>query len=135
MNFVYESESGESFDDPSENELDQLLSDLDGVGNSFAYLTRSDGSYVQVGGGPKNFTVEWRELRHDGTFTHLKASLPGKESDERRITIGGASVSVRADQLLDLSLVQRIFRSFRSGVEAPKSFVWQDITAMFQESN
>lgn len=133
MNYRYESESGTCFDNPSEDMLDQLLAQLDGIGNSYASLTASDGNYVQAGGGPTVFTVEKREIRQDGTFRHLKATLATEEQDERRIIIGGSSVSVRADQLLDLPTVQQIFRAFHRGLTPSPSVVWQDITSMFQE--
>ncbi|QVL30947.1 hypothetical protein KIH39_19125 [Telmatocola sphagniphila] len=132
MNFLYESESGTRLEGPSISNLNELLSLLDGKRNSYAYLTRSDGSYVQVGGGPTDFTVEEREIFPDGSFRHKKATLPGNDKKECRLTIGGMSVSVRADQLLNLALVQQIFHTFRHGIKTSDSLLWEDMTAMFQ---
>src|SRR3954454_3869937 len=101
----YESESGLRLDDPSDAQLDQVLGQLDGVNNSYASLTKSDGSYIQVGGGPTDFTVEVRVFSPDGSFRHLKAAHRKELGNEHRLTIGGASVSVRTDQILDLHAV------------------------------
>jgi len=133
MNARYESQSGILRDDPSEDELDQLLSDLDGVDNSYASLTAPDGSYVQAGGGPDDFTVEIRDVRPQGTFLHLKATTAPSNPEERQLTIGGESVKVRADQVLDLPTVRQIFRFFLREHRADPRISWQDMTAMFEE--
>jgi hypothetical protein len=129
----YESQSGPRLDDPTEEELDEALFRLDGVGNSYAYLTAPDGSYVQVGGGPTEFTVEMREVRDNGGFRHLKAVVLRGSPSERRLAVGGANVTVRADQILDLTKVRKLFRSFLKCQKANADGInWEDITAMFQ---
>lgn len=130
----FESESGIRINNPSEGDLDEYLGELEGVDNSYAYLTAPDGSYVQVGGGPSEFTVELREIKPDGTFRHLKARRAETNPAERHLNIGGASVSVRADQVLDLDTVRKIFRSFRTDKKIDASLKWRDITEMFQAS-
>lgn len=132
MQVRFESESGTPVDDPSEGELEELLTRLDGVDDSYASLTALDGSgYVQVGGGPAGFTVEHRETRTDGTFRHLKAARPGGATAERQLTIGGADVTVRADEVLDLPAVIQVFRAFLGGHVPAAPVVWHDITTMF----
>lgn len=133
MSFNYESELGVRLENPSEKDIDALLSQIDGVSISYASLTATDGSYVQVGGGPNLFTVEERDMEQSGVFRHLKATLPSEKADQHCLMIGGSSVYVRADQLLNLSLVQQIFRSFRHGIKRCSCVIWQDITSMFQE--
>jgi hypothetical protein len=129
----YESESGVQVDDPSDTQLDQLLGQLGREGNSFASLSMPDGSYIQVGGGPADFTVEVREYQPDGEYSHFKATLPGRNTGERRLTIGGASVSVRSDQILNLEVVRRLFRSFAHGDKTESTVLWPDISTMFQD--
>jgi hypothetical protein len=129
----YESQSGTLVRDPSPSDVDFLLGQLDGADNSYASLTASNGSYVQAGGGPTGFTAEVREVHPDGSFRHLKATVPGTGAQARRLTIGGADVSVRADQVLDLTLVREIFRSFLQDGQADSRVVWRDITSMFRE--
>src|SRR5258707_797533 len=107
MDTRYESQSGVLVDDPTEHDLDQLLGTLDGVDNTFASLTTRDGSYVQVGGGPTEFTVEMRKVSPKSAFRHLKAALPNGSRDVRQLNIGGVRVSVRTDQVLDLATVRQ----------------------------
>lgn len=133
MNFSYESESGVLLENPSEEDIDVLLSQIDGVSISYASLTATDGSYVQVGGGPNVFTVEVRVMEQRGVFRHLKATLPSEKADQHCLMIGGSSVYVRENQLLNLASVQQIFRSFRHGIKRCSCVIWQDITSMFQE--
>jgi hypothetical protein len=130
----YESQSGMPLDDPSEYDLHEALSCLDGVDNSYASLTAPDGSYIQVGGGPIEFTVEMREVGDNGVFRHLKAAVPrhNANASEHQLTVGGASVSVRADQVLDLPTVRKLFRSFLRRQKADAGVAWQDMSAMFQ---
>lgn len=105
----YESESGLRLDAPSADEIDESLGQLDGEKNSFAYFTKPDGSYIQVGGGPTDFIVEVREYRTGGSFRHLRASRRIEPGSKHRLTIGGANVSVRTDQILDLQSVRQLF--------------------------
>ena len=133
----FESEAGLRLDDPAPGELDEALARLDGVDNSYATLTSPDGrGYVQAGGGPDLFTVELREVYADGAFRHLKAARPDDRRDgagERRLTIGGADVTVRADEAVDLAAVRHLFRAFLAGRATTAPVVWRDITAMFRD--
>ena len=131
MSVRYESQSGQTAENPVDVDLDRLLGQLDGNGNSFASLTMPDGSYIQAGGGPDEFTVEIREVLKRGSFRHLKAGLKNGRTDERRLTIGGASVSVLENQVLELSTAQQLFRFFSRTRSPDPAFVWQDITPMF----
>ncbi len=72
-------------------------------------------------------------IRPYGTFRHLKASRREADPQERHLSIGGASVAVRADQVLDLSSVRHLFHSFFRGQGADAVVVWHDMTAMFHE--
>lgn len=131
----YESEAGLCIDDPSPEEVDDYLGRLDGIDESYASLTDESGSYLQVGGGPDEFTIEVREVRPDGSFRHLKATRHEPDSAGRFLTIGGANVAVRADQVLDSSLVRRLVRTFALGRGADPAVSWDDMTAMFLEGS
>lgn len=131
----YESQSGFVVDDPSDAQLDELLGRLDGRNNSFASLTAHEGSYIQVGGGPDEFTVEIREILPNRTYRHLKARNVGRASNNWQLTVGGASVSVREDQLLDLKMVRELFGYFGKKQSPATTVDWEDITKMFHEPN
>jgi hypothetical protein len=133
MNVRYECQSGTLRDDPTEDEIVQLLLDLDGVDNSYASLTVSNGGYIQVGGGPDEFTVEIREVGADRTFRQLKAGQFPPNPDERQLTIGGEPVTVRADQVLDLATTQRAFKQYLHDRRPDPLLSWTDMTDTFRD--
>ena len=119
------------FGNPSDDMLDRLLEEIDGDENSYAYLTAKQGNYIQVGGGPKEFTVEIRVTAKDGTFQHFKATHPKGGTAKKKVTVGGQTVNIRANQVLDLKTVQELFRAFSNTGKASPTINWEDITAMF----
>lgn len=135
MSLTYESESGTHVSDPSESELDSLLRELDGDTDSYSSLTAANGSYIQVGGGPTAFTVEVREVAANGEFRHLKAKLAKESRAKRRLVIGGESVSVTADQVLNFEDMRKLVFAFWQERKADSNFQWDDITSMFSRSS
>jgi hypothetical protein len=133
MSAKFESQNGSISDGPDDQALEQLLRSLDGADNSFASLTMPDGSYLQAGGGPDEFTVEVRLFPPGLPLRHLKAGMTGgqSKSGERRLSIGGAEVSVPLNQVFGLSTVCQIFRHFLHGHGLDPSVEWHDITSMF----
>jgi hypothetical protein len=126
-----ETENGTGLDDPSPFALRQALSALDGVTNSYASLTAADGSYIQAGGGPSEFTLEIREHKPDGSFRHLKANRDPADVANRFLEIGGSRVSVQAGQIVDLGTVVNSFLVFANSKAPDRDLRWDDITAMF----
>lgn len=131
METRFESQSGRVMRNPSPDSLDHLLSLLDGVDNSYASLTTPDGSYVQTGGGPEKFTVEIRETGVAGGFRHFKAFLPKRNTQPSYLSIGGATVTVKFNEILDLPMVSSIFQTFRESQTLYDGVSWQDITSTF----
>ena len=133
MSAKFESQNGSISDGPDDQALEQLLRSLDGVENSFASLTMPDGSYLQAGGGPDEFTVEVRLFPPGLPFRHLKAGMTGglNNAGERRLSIGGADVLVPLNQVLGFSTVYQLFRHFLHGHGLDPSIEWHDITSMF----
>ena len=133
MSAKFESQNGSISDGPDDQALEQLLRSLDGAENSFASLTMPDGSYLQAGGGPDEFTVEVRLFPPGLPFRHLKAGMTGSlnNAGERRLSIGGADVLVPLNQVLGFSTVYQLFRHFLHGHGLDPSIEWHDITSMF----
>lgn len=131
MSFRFESQSGRIEKDPSPQAVDQLLALLDGIENTFASLTLDGASYVQTGGGPDMFTVEFRQFAPDGSFRHLKAFVPGVATGSRHLRIGDSDVSLSPNEILDLETTRQIFRAFLVSQEPDTSVNWKDITEMF----
>lgn len=129
---IYESQSRNAILNPEPIQLDNLLSELDGKLNSFASLTHSSGTYIQVGGGPECFVVEHRLIHSSGSFSHRRAASKRKNGGRAFATIGTARVVVRQDELLSLTLVKKLFRSFLKSLEFSNLTDWNDISEMFQ---
>jgi hypothetical protein len=65
-----ESESGGTISDPTNGDISQALSQLDGEGNNFAILKRSDTDYIQAAGNAKQeLTVEYHDPATDDHFS------------------------------------------------------------------
>lgn len=129
---VLESENNQRLLDPTKQQVFDALARLDGVGNSYAFLEDDSESYIQVGGGPIEFTVEVRKTKSDGTFTHWKAELlKSKNYGERNIIISGSVVRVKSNQILDKKNVKQLFEAFMDGDSFPNTVKWIDMTRMF----
>ncbi len=132
---VFESQNGRRIVGPEKQQVLEAIAKLDGVGNSYASLEDDQGNYIQVGGGPIEFTVEVRITAQDGTFAHWKAGLLNSKSDgEKRIIISGSVVRVKSDQVIDINTVKRLFEAFIDGDKLPDIVRWHDMTEMFYDS-
>jgi hypothetical protein len=109
-----------------------MLDQLDGVGNSYAYLEAENGDYIQVGGGPIEFTVEIRKNFNNGEFKQWKAELRDSGDEGTRfVIIGGSEVKVRSNQILGIKTVKELFGLYLEGNQLPEIINWSDITDMF----
>jgi hypothetical protein len=129
---VLETENGYKILNPTKQQIANEIYALDGVDNSFAVLENDTESYIQVGGGPDEFTVEVRVYSNDGNFTHWKAEYRQPSSiDMKSILISGSPVKVQTSQVLNIKSVQNLFESFANGDLLAKIVKWADITSMF----
>lgn len=128
----YEAENGTLILDIQETGLEEQLRLLNGTSNSYASLENSQGDYIQVGGGPNQFTVESRVYMEPNQFVHKKArSKLSQSASIRKIRIGGSAVKVRQDQILDEHQVVVLFSLFLKGANFPDCVGWDDITDWF----
>ncbi|MFL5328499.1 MAG: hypothetical protein ACJ8C4_06255 [Gemmataceae bacterium] len=134
MSIKLESQSGVTLENPTPAEIERVLDGLDGVDESYASLTQRDGSYIQVGGGPSEFTVELRKIGTSGSFCHLKAYRNDMDLiGDTVLIIGGVPVNIKTNQKLNLSMVKRLFTSFTTFKEFDRGISWLDISQMFVE--
>ena len=132
---VLETENGYKLLNPTKQEIAKEICALDGVDNSFLVLENDTESYMQVGGGPDEFTGEVRVYSNDGKFTHWKAECREFRSiDMRIILISGSPVKVQTTQILNIQTVQKLFEAFVNGDLLAKIVKWEDITSMFVNS-
>lgn len=129
---IFESENGKRILNPTKQQVINALEELDGVGNSYSLLEDDNQTYIQVGGGPVEFTVEVRKTNIDGSFTHWKAECFHSNVDiKKSIIISGSPVHIMANQVFDLHLVKKVFEAFMDGDYLPKIVQWIDITNIF----
>jgi hypothetical protein len=129
---IYNSENGTCIDKIEIKNIKNYILELNGSSNSYASLEKENGSYIQVGGGSTEFTVEVREYEDDGRFTHRKAQRIGdRNSEKRSIVISGSNVTVTNNQVLDTNEVIVLFQQYMNGSPFPKNVDWIDITGMF----
>lgn len=130
----FESENKTPIENISPDELTACLAKIDGRENSFAYLTAPNGDYIQVGGGPKEFTVELRRNLTGNSFRHLKARRRDELSTStRELRIGGSSVKVSANEVVGPETVSMLFLSFLTGTDFLQEINWRDMTDFFSE--
>ncbi len=129
---IFESQNGTRIENVTLDELIDHTKKINGSSNSYAYLEKQEGSYIQVGGGPVEFTVELRNYMDDGSFVHSKASKSQKlDAEIKQILIGGAAVTVQSSQILHIHDVETLFKAYLSETELPPSIFWHDITDRF----
>lgn len=126
------SENGQKIINPTKNQVFAELSKLDGVVNSYMSLEDDRSSYIQVGGGPIEFTVEVRKMTSGEEFTHWKAEvLNMKNNGDSSIIISGSVVQVKLNQILNKNIVMLLFEAFMDGNLLPNMVGWHDMTEMF----
>lgn len=130
---IFELENGVHFEDIRENDLENYLRTINGSSCSYAVLEKGDGSYMQVGGGPIEFTVEVRKYFSSGGFSHRKARQKDSiNSGTKKIIISGSLVDVQTNQVINLETVILLFKSFLDAEDFPTNVEWDDITTMFK---
>jgi hypothetical protein len=130
---IFESENGVHFEKIRKSELENHLRMINGSSNSYAVLEKEDGSYMQLGGGPLEFTVEVRQYLSNSGFTHKKAKQKDSiSSGTMKIIISGSLVDVQTNQVMNLETVIFLFKSFLVGEDFPTTVEWDDITNLFK---
>ena len=132
---VLDTENGRKVLNPTKQQIVDEICALDGVDSSFAVLENDTESYIQVGGGPDEFTVEVRVYSNDVNFTHWRAERQQFENtDMKNILISGSLVKVQASQVLNIETVQSLFESFTDGIFLATNVKWVDMTSMFNNN-
>ncbi len=129
---VLEVEAGYKLENPTIEELYKELDSLGKKGKTYMYLNADCGSYIQIGGKVKSCVVEVREVISADEFKHWGAKKIDDENETiKQINIGGAKVSVKEKQVLDIDMAKVLFKSFLEEQFLSNSVNWVDITAMF----
>jgi hypothetical protein len=126
--FVLKFQRGEAIYDPSDDQLAKGIRSLRVVeGDSYCFLERRDGDYVQTICGVNGFHVEWRVFHGgDGNkFDHFKAGYPETSNRKERCQKAVYGVPGFENELLHRSDANSIFLAFIHSGKRPEQFVWR----------
>jgi len=106
----------------------KLLSYFDPERRPFAIFTLPDKSYVQCLGSKTRLTVEAREFRPDGSFTHWIFGRETPSGVVETIKVSSGITTVDATQLLAMRDARIIIRQFLEKRTFPSVYYRQDVT-------
>lgn len=111
-----------------------LLRYLDPFVRPFVIFELPDGSYVQCLGSKRRLTVEVRECRAGGSFTHWVLGCGKPQRETVRIDTSTGTVTVDVSQVLTMRDARLIIRQFLETRTLPDRFHRQEITGRFTSS-
>lgn len=116
--------------DPSADAVREYLLALEPEGDSsFAYLTRDDGSYVQVAGGGATCVLEWRNVAERRHNRAGRIDAPDAASEMAVVPYSGGTIRVRANERVDIRVVVDVFLAFLYDRPLPHVCGWRDVAA------
>lgn len=114
--------------------IEEALRGLKSYGpQSYASLTKPDGSYLQVAGGGVTCIVEMRDKPSDRHWrAHLDAAkVPFKE--QQTLMFGGGHMAMEPDEILFIEDVVTIFKAFFESKSFPRDIKWRDMSRIFRD--
>ena len=109
----------------------RLAQQLSLMRSSFATLTKEDGAYIQAGGGPGLFVIEYR----DSAGQHHRASQSEPVvpfPDGTIISFSGGSMPLGRHEWFSSKQVVKVFTCFLSGNPLPGWLTWHRLAPDFQ---
>lgn len=115
--------------------LEQVYQAIDRLtakgGPGFMILEGPGEDYVQVAGGDRVYTLEWREHSGDG-FRHWVAGILGAPGDaDVIIRTNEFHVTVKKNERLNSTEVKTILKAYTERAGRPAGFAWRDVTERF----
>lgn len=101
---------------------------------SFAIVTRPDGSYIQVAGGRLTCVLE---MRSQSDQKHYRAhyDVPKVPFEGPQVLVfGGGQITVNPDEILFIDDVVNAFRAFLGLATYPDNIVWRDVTEIMNST-
>jgi hypothetical protein len=124
---VFEREGCKPILHPTEAQLRRALSLTK---SSFASLTAGDRSFLQVGGGPGLFVLEY----HDASGRHFRArqATPVTQfEDGTTISFTASTLKMMNREWFLIGQVSEVFAAFSGGAEFPTFVQWQPLSEYF----
>jgi hypothetical protein len=131
---VIEREGGKVIEDPSSEVIERELRKLRTYGSStFASITASDGSYLQVAGGGVTAMLEKSDChqRHFRAWQDNPVVPP--EFDGSALVFSAGNVHLGRHEWFRIDQVIEAFKAFNAGKDLPAFIKWRDISEMFAD--
>ena len=133
--FILECEGRKPITDPTHAQLEKRLRALRTTGpSSFAILTASGGSYLQVAGSPGGMLLEQR----DSAGQHYRAFQPAPVvpfADGTELAFSAGRIPLRANEWFKLSQIVEILGRFLEEKPLPASVSWRNISGLLTEGS
>ncbi len=117
------------------SKVEKVLRGLKSYGpQSYASLTKTDGSYLQVAGGGVSCVMEMREKpsdRHWRAYLEV-AKVPFK--GQQTLMFGGGHMTMEPDEVLFIEDVVAVFRAFFESKPFPKDIKWRDMSQIVRRT-
>ncbi len=112
---------------PTEKQIARALSLTK---SSFASLTAPDGAYLQVGGGPGLFMLEYRN--HEGKHFRGRQELPVVQfPDGTIISFTGNQIPLAQREWFLRQQIAEVFCAFSEGLALPSTVEWIELSQNF----
>ena len=112
---------------PTEKQISRALSLTK---SSFASITASDGAYIQVGGGPGLFILEYQNLQGKH-FRAMQNSPVVPFPDGTIISFTGNQIALAQNEWFLIKQVTEIFSAFAAGQVFPSFVEWKELDANY----
>jgi len=116
---------------PTEAQLKRALSLTK---SSFASLTATDESFMQVGGGPGLFVLEYRDSSGHH-FRARQASPVTRFEDGTTISFSGSTLKMANGEWFLVGQVSLVFAAFASGGQLPDFVQWKPLNELFSHAS
>jgi hypothetical protein len=116
---------------PDWNVANWQLRYLDPSRRPFMVFALPNGSFIQCLGSKQRLTVEARECRPDGSFTHWVFGRGRPQREPVQIKVSTGQVTLDVSQVLTMRQARPIIRQFLETRTFPAEFHRQDVTHRF----
>jgi hypothetical protein len=110
----------------------RLASELSRVKSSFANLTSSDGTFVQVAGGPGLFLLEYQNS--SGHYRAFQNMPVASHPDGTTLECSAGSIPMARAEWFLQQQVAEVFRQFAEGQTWPPYVHWREVNQSWKES-
>jgi hypothetical protein len=116
---------------PTWQQIERAFAKWDTLRRGFFILSDASGNYVQTAGASYKATVELREVRPDGTFSHYVLGRAEGSRAATSIFTSAGTVRLNENEIFSLPEVLEIFRAFFDDRGVPDRFTRRDDTSRF----